>query len=56
VIRFDARNEERTITKVEIQGFGVISSKLFEAVVEKAEGTFGCPDRCSHIGGTICVQ
>ncbi len=44
--RFGARKEQRTITKVEIQGFGVISSKLFEAVAEKAEGTFGCPDGC----------
>lgn len=44
MVRFDVRKEERTITRVEIQGFGVISSKLFEAVVEKAEGTSGCPE------------
>jgi hypothetical protein len=48
--------EEGTITKVEIEGFGVISSKLFEAVVDKTSGILGCADGCRHIGGTICAQ
>jgi hypothetical protein len=33
-----------TITRVEIDGLSVISSKLLEEVMVKAEPTFECPD------------
>jgi len=46
VVRFDVKKEKIAITKVEIEGFSMISSKLFEEMMVKAEGTFGCPDGC----------
>jgi hypothetical protein len=44
VVRFDVRKVNITITRVEIDGFCVISSKLLEEVMVKAEQNFECPD------------
>ncbi len=44
MVRFDVKKEKIAITKVEIEGFSMISSKLFEEVMVKAEPTLGRPD------------
>jgi hypothetical protein len=46
VVRSDLRKVKRTIAKVEIERGSVISSRLLEEVMVKAEPIFGRPHGC----------